>query len=64
MANQTSSDTRPIVLITGAAGNLGRTLAGALAAHYRIVGLDLARRMGSIRSLPLTSRTPPQSSSH
>ena len=31
---------RPVVLITGAAGNLGRTLAGALAVSYRIVGLD------------------------
>jgi nucleoside-diphosphate-sugar epimerase len=41
VANQTSSDTRPIVLITGAGGNLGRALAGALAADYRIVGLDL-----------------------
>jgi nucleoside-diphosphate-sugar epimerase len=39
-ANLTSSDTRPVVLITGAAGNLGRTLAKALAANYRIVGLD------------------------
>ena len=39
-ANLTSSDARPVVLITGAAGNLGRTLAKALAANYRIVGLD------------------------
>lgn len=31
---------RPIVLITGAAGNLGRTLAEALEQDYRIVGLD------------------------
>jgi nucleoside-diphosphate-sugar epimerase len=37
-----SADPRPVVLITGAAGNLGRTLARALAADYRIVGLDLA----------------------
>ena len=36
------SDDRPIVLITGAAGNLGRTLASALAADYRVVGLDRA----------------------
>jgi nucleoside-diphosphate-sugar epimerase len=38
--DRTSGDTRPVVLITGAAGNLGRTLAGALAPDYRIVGLD------------------------
>lgn len=35
-----STDERPVVLITGAAGNLGRTLAGTLAADYRVVGLD------------------------
>ena len=33
-------DTRPIVLITGATGNLGRSLAEALGRDYRIVGLD------------------------
>jgi nucleoside-diphosphate-sugar epimerase len=37
-----SADDRPVVLITGAAGNLGRTLAAALAADYQIVGLDLS----------------------
>lgn len=31
---------RPVVLITGASGNLGRSLAGYLEADYRIVGLD------------------------
>ncbi|MET1754824.1 NAD-dependent epimerase/dehydratase family protein [Novosphingobium sp. RD2P27] len=31
---------KPIVLITGAAGNLGRSLAGALSDRYTIVGLD------------------------
>lgn len=35
-------DTRPIVLITGAAGNLGRSLAEALGRDYRIAGLDLS----------------------
>ena len=31
---------KPIVLVTGAAGNLGRSVAAALASDYRIVGLD------------------------
>src|SRR5688500_10029127 len=31
---------RPTVLITGAAGNIGRSLAAALADGYRVVGLD------------------------
>ena len=35
------SDRRPIVLITGAAGNLGRSLGAALQHDYRIVGFDL-----------------------
>ena len=34
-------DLRPIVLITGATGNLGRSLGEALRRDYRIVGLDL-----------------------
>lgn len=33
-------DARPIVLITGATGNLGRSLGEALGGDYRIVGLD------------------------
>jgi len=33
---------RPLILITGAGGNLGRSLAAALGGDYRIVGLDLA----------------------
>lgn len=37
----TNSD-RPVVLITGAAGNLGRTLAAALSSAHQVVGLDLA----------------------
>ncbi len=37
----TDSDLRPIVLITGAIGNLGRSLGEALGRDYRIVGLDL-----------------------
>ncbi|HEU5285339.1 MAG TPA: NAD-dependent epimerase/dehydratase family protein [Sphingomicrobium sp.] len=34
------SDDRPIVLITGAAGNIGRSLAQLLADSYRVIGLD------------------------
>jgi nucleoside-diphosphate-sugar epimerase len=37
----TDSGSRPIVLITGATGNLGRSLGAALGRDYRIVGLDL-----------------------
>jgi nucleoside-diphosphate-sugar epimerase len=33
---------KPLVLITGASGNLGRSLAAILAPDYRIVGLDIA----------------------
>ena len=36
----TDADLRPIVLITGATGNLGRSLGEALGRDYRIVGLD------------------------
>ncbi len=43
----TAADARPIVLVTGAAGNLGRSVANALADGYRIVGLDReARKVG------------------
>lgn len=35
---------KPIVLITGASGNLGRSVAGALAGSYQIVGLDREAR--------------------
>lgn len=36
----TNPDLRPLVLITGAAGNLGQTLAQSLGDGYRVVGLD------------------------
>ena len=35
---------RPTVLITGASGNLGRSVAKALMGRYRIVGLDREAR--------------------
>lgn len=34
------NDARPIVLLTGAAGNLGRSIAQGLARDYRVIGLD------------------------
>jgi nucleoside-diphosphate-sugar epimerase len=37
-----SSSDHPLVLITGAGGNLGRTLAAALSRDYQVVGLDRA----------------------
>ncbi|MDT9600332.1 NAD-dependent epimerase/dehydratase family protein [Sphingosinicella rhizophila] len=43
-------DDKPIILITGAAGNIGGSLATALAADYRIVGLD---RSGAKADFPL-----------
>src|SRR5687767_7620038 len=45
-----AGDGKPIVLITGAAGNIGRSLAAALADGYRIVGLD---RPGEKADFPL-----------
>lgn len=36
----TAADQRSIVLITGATGNLGRSLGEALDRDHRIVGLD------------------------
>ena len=35
------ADRKPIVIVTGAAGNLGRSLGMALRSDYQIVGLDL-----------------------
>ena len=37
----------PIVLVTGVAGNLGRSVAGCLARAYQIVGLDRKAKDGS-----------------
>ena len=42
--NMTSPDTRPVVLITGAAGKLGQSLANALQRDFRIAGLDRSSR--------------------
>jgi len=41
MAEGPQAGEKPLVLITGAAGNLGRSLATALADGYEVVGLDL-----------------------
>lgn len=41
------NEERPLVVITGAAGNLGRSIAKALMDSYRIVGLDQVADCGS-----------------
>ena len=38
-----ASDTRPVILITGGTGNLGRSIGQAFRRDYRIVGLDRGR---------------------
>ena len=45
-----AAKSKPIVLITGAAGNIGRSLARALASDYRVVGID---RPGRKADFPL-----------
>jgi nucleoside-diphosphate-sugar epimerase len=35
-----NSSDKPLVLVTGAGGNLGRPVAAALQADYRVVGMD------------------------
>ena len=37
----TGADARPIVLVTGAAGNLGRSVAAALSGSFQVVGFDI-----------------------
>src|SRR5687767_2286551 len=49
MSPMTAAD-KPLVLITGAAGDIGSALAEALARDYTIVGLD---RPGKTAKLPL-----------
>src|SRR3989338_6288411 len=46
-----ATDHRPIVLITGAGGNLGAALAAALAEDYRVVGIDRASRRGAFPTI-------------
>lgn len=40
-------DQRPLVLITGATGNLGQTLAQSLSDSYRVIGIDLKIKQGA-----------------
>lgn len=41
MKEQKASQHKPIVLITGAAGNIGESLCEALQSQYRVIGLDI-----------------------
>ena len=45
------SELKPIALITGATGNLGRSLGAAFGSQYRIVGLDQKSRRGRLSGL-------------
>ena len=44
-----AADDKPVVLITGAAGNLGQSIGAALAEEYRVVGIDRKDVDGPIR---------------
>ena len=46
-AGAAGADGKPIIVVTGAAGNLGRSVAGALAGDYQIVGLDRKAKEGA-----------------
>jgi nucleoside-diphosphate-sugar epimerase len=48
-----SASAKPIVLITGAAGNLGASVAKALQADYQIVGMDLKPRRAEFPIIPI-----------
>ena len=48
-----SPSSKPIVLITGAAGNLGASVAKALQDAYRVVGMDLKPRQADFPILKL-----------
>lgn len=47
---------RPLVILTGAAGNIGRALAAALGNDYRVAGLDIRGDEDWITECDLTSR--------
>lgn len=48
---------KPLVVITGAAGDIGTALAGALAREYTVVGLDQAGKTASIPLIPVDLRS-------
>lgn len=47
----TNDARKPIVLITGAAGNLGRSIGAALSNNYQVVGLDRSETRGPFPTL-------------
>ncbi len=48
-AARVSRNDKPVVLITGAAGNLGQSIGSALAPDYRVIGIDREESNGPIR---------------
>jgi nucleoside-diphosphate-sugar epimerase len=51
---------KPIVLITGAAGNIGRSLAAALRDGYSIVGLDQPGKKAEFPLIGVSRLRPPR----
>lgn len=49
---------RPIVLITGAAGDIGSTLSAALLPEYRVVGLDRQEKQAEVPIIPADLTSP------
>ena len=52
------STQKPMIIITGAAGNLGQALVGALKQDYRIIGLDRKSADGVAKSFSIDLTAP------
>ena len=48
-----ADDDKPIVLITGAAGRVGRVLSNALSPNYRVIGMDQGGKTADVPLIPV-----------
>lgn len=46
-------NTKPLVLVTGAAGDIGQSLMAALERNYQLIGLDLAKKADGEKIFPI-----------